>query len=124
MITTQTPQIEVNLLPLSTNNAYIRRPRKSAEYRQYEEYLPLLLPKELILPPAPYRIRFIFYINKGGDYDNPIKQTQDIIAKYYNFNDKDIYEALITKVPTSKKEDRRFIFQILHYDALNPQHHW
>ena len=119
---TETQKIEVNLLPLSTNNAYIR-PRKTAEYRQYEKDLPWLLPK-ITLPPAPYRVRFIFYINKGGDWDNCIKQTQDIIAKHYGFNDKDIYEGLVTKVPTPKKKDRRFVFQILHYDESNPEHHW
>lgn len=45
------------------------------------------------------------------DWDNCIKVSQDIICSFYNINDRDIYRAIIEKIPTKRWEEY-FAFEI------------
>jgi Holliday junction resolvase RusA-like endonuclease len=40
------------------------------------------------------------------DYDNCIKVSQDILCEHFGINDRDIYKAIIEKVPVKKGEER------------------
>ena len=64
----------------------------------------MLLPPRLEVPEGgklEFRIK-VGLSSKNADGDNPIKSTQDIIAKKYKFNDKRIYRWMIEKIDTAK----------------------
>lgn len=81
--------------PLSVNQAWQGKRFKTPKYKEYEaDLFRLLLPMEI--PEAPYEVYYKFgFSSKASDYDNCLKNTQDIIAKKYGFNDKLIKRAVI-----------------------------
>ena len=98
-------EIKLNIKPLSVNEAWQGKRFKTPKYKAYEKELLLRLPK-LNIPQPPYKIYYEFGLsNSQADYDNCIKQLQDILQKKYNFNDCDICEALIRKIKVKKKEE-------------------
>lgn len=95
-------ELRVNIKPLSVNRAWQGRRYKTDAYEAYEMEMLLRLPPGR-LPEPPYRVFYEFgFSNKLCDYDNPVKPTQDCLAKKYGFNDKEIYEAHIKKVLVKK----------------------
>lgn len=94
--------ILVAIKPLSVNAAWQGRRFKSPAYKAYEKELMYRLPP-MKLPLPPYRFNFEFgFSNMQGDWDNPCKCLQDIMAKKYGFNDRDIHEATVRKVKVAK----------------------
>lgn len=95
----------LNIKPLSVNEAWQGRRKKTFKYKQYEiECLSSLKP--LDLPKPPYEIDLIFGMsNVLSDFDNPVKSFVDILQKKYGFNDRDIFKATIEKVKTKKGEE-------------------
>ena len=95
--------------PLSTNEAYIGRKRKTGKYRTYEIILPRALPpKEKINLPDEGPIGLIIragFSNRQSDIDNCIKPFVDILQKVYEFNDNRIYRLEVTKVKVPKGEE-------------------
>jgi Holliday junction resolvase RusA-like endonuclease len=90
--------INLDIKPLSVNEAWQGKRYKTPAYKQYENELLWLLPN-IDLPPPPYKISYIFtFKNKSSDIDNPIKPFQDILCKKYGFDDKDIYEYSVKKM--------------------------
>lgn len=88
--------------PLSVNECWQGRRFKTDKYKAYEKELLYTLPA-LKIPPPPYRIEFEFGMsNVLSDWDNPVKPLQDILQKKYNFNDKDIFEAMVKKKKVSE----------------------
>jgi Holliday junction resolvase RusA-like endonuclease len=93
----------VNIKPLSTNSAWQGKRYKSPAYRAYVQELSLLLPRTIDVPEGRLAIHFVFGLSKeGADYDNCIKQAQDVICGKYGFNDSRIYRAVIDKVIVPK----------------------
>ena len=93
----------LDIKPLSANEAFMGRKRKTAKYRDYEIKLPRMLP-ELELPargPLGLRVR-VGYSNRAADIDNCLKPFIDILQKHYSFNDNRIYFIEVTKVKTEK----------------------
>lgn len=89
--------IRVNIKPLSVNEAWKGRRFKTDKYGIYQNTLLWILPK-IKIPPPPYEIHFRFgFSNASSDWDNPVKPTQDILAKKYGFNDKQIRRAVVEK---------------------------
>lgn len=87
--------IQINIKPLSVNDAWAGRRFKTPEYKKFEHDLTVLLPK-IKLPEPPYEIYLKFgFSSIASDWDNCIKTTQDIIAKKYGFNDKLIKRGVI-----------------------------
>lgn len=87
--------IRVDIKPLSVNEAWKGKRFKTLAYKKYEINLLLMLPK-IVLPPPPYIVHFRFGFSSSlSDWDNPIKPTQDVLAKKYGFNDKLIKRAII-----------------------------
>jgi hypothetical protein len=96
--------IKIHIKPISQNEAYKGRKFKTSTYHAYEKLLTMLLPARLEVPEGgklEFRIK-VGLSSKNADGDNPIKSTQDIIAKKYKFNDKRIYRWIIEKIDTAK----------------------
>lgn len=86
----------IDIKPLSVNEAWQGKRYKTNKYRAYENSLLWLLPNNLNISPPPYKIQFRFGFSCSlSDWDNPVKPTQDILAKKYNFNDKLIRKAVV-----------------------------
>ena len=86
--------VTVKIKPLSVNDAWQGKRFKSDKYKAYSQELLLKLPPRIDLPEGKKQIFFEFGIsNMGGDYDNLIKATQDLISAKYNFNDSQIQEG-------------------------------
>ncbi len=104
----------INIKPMSVNEAWQGKRFKSEKYKLYEKQLPLLL-KKIKLPEPNYEIYFKFgFSSTLSDWDNPVKPTQDILAKYYQFNDKLIRRAIVEVVIVPKGKE--FIeFDIRHF---------
>jgi hypothetical protein len=109
--------IKIELKPLSVNEAWRGRRFKTREYAIFERNLLLLLPSKIELPKSKkYKIHLHFGLSSlNGDGDNCIKQSQDIIAKKYKFNDRIIYKWDIEKFDVPKGKE--FIkFKIEEYE--------
>jgi Holliday junction resolvase RusA-like endonuclease len=97
--------IRIDVKPLSVNETWKGKRYKTNAYLSYEKLLMYLLPK-IEIPKAPYLIKFEFgFSSKGSDWDNPIKPLQDVLQKKYGFNDKDVYEAVVSKKIVKKGEE-------------------
>jgi Holliday junction resolvase RusA-like endonuclease len=94
--------MKVNIKPLSVNQCWQGKRYKTPKYKAYETELMYLLPN-IKLPKPPYEIKFTFgFSSKLSDWDNPIKPFQDILQKRYNFDDRDIFIAVIEKKIVAK----------------------
>jgi Holliday junction resolvase RusA-like endonuclease len=104
----------MNIKPLSCNKAWRGVRYKTDDYKAYEKELLYTLPN-IKLPEPPYQIEYIYgYSSESSDWDNAIKQTTDILAKKYQFNDKLIKRGIIEKVIVPKGQEH-FEFKITHY---------
>ena len=107
---------EINIKPLSVNQAWQGKRFKTPKYKAYCRDLTLLLPKAVKIPDGKLEIHLTFYLSsKLADWDNPIKPTQDIICAKYGINDNRIYRALVEKVDCKKGEEKIY-FNILPYE--------
>lgn len=98
-------EANLNIKPLSINEAYTGRRFKTESYRKYSKLVSLMLPKKKLEEP-PYKIEFEFgFSNVCSDVDNPIKLIQDILQKKYGFNDKDVFEINAKKVIVKKGKE-------------------
>jgi Holliday junction resolvase RusA-like endonuclease len=95
--------LEIPYKPLSVNEAFMGRRFNTKKKTEYEKAVSSHIRNwRLDDVIAPYEIHFRFYIPKAQDYDNCIKCTQDILMEHFNINDKDIYKAVIEKIPVKK----------------------
>ena len=95
----------VNIKPLTVNRAWRGRKFKTPEYKAFEQELYYLLPK-LKVPDGKLEVKYEFGVSsKNADYDNCIKQFQDILSKKYDFNDSKIYKAQIEKADVKKGQE-------------------
>ena len=110
--------IKVDLKPLSVNDAWKGRRYMTDEYKTYKKSLFYLLPQKIEIPDPPFEIHFEFGFSSSlSDWDNPIKPTQDIIAKKYGFNDKLIKKGVV--ISESVKPGKEYIkFKLLHYEKV------
>lgn len=94
--------IKIDIKPLSVNQCFQGKRFKTPKYKAYEKELLFRLPK-IKLPQPPYEVIFTFgFSSKLSDWDNPIKPLQDILQKKYNFNDKDVFKAVVNKIIVDK----------------------
>ena len=94
--------MRINIKPLSVNKVFQGRRFRTKEYDIYEMQVKRLLPK-IELPKGNLSIKYVVgYSNKASDIDNCIKPFQDILSKFYGFNDNLIYHVEIDKVIVSK----------------------
>lgn len=104
--------INLNIKPLSVNEAWQGKRFKTLKYKQYERDMLLLLPTINVVDP-PYRLNItVGFSNKASDLDNILKPFIDILQKKYGINDKHIEILHIEKQIVTKKNE--FIsFEIL-----------
>lgn len=92
--------------PLSVNEAYMGRKRKTAKYRMYEAELPMLLPEIEVPPRGDLGLRVTWgFSSSASDLDNPLKPFLDILQTTYGFNDKRVHELIVHKVKTDKGDE-------------------
>lgn len=105
--------MKIKIKPLSSNQCWVGKLRKTNEYRTYEEELFYLLPNNVKIPEGDLQVWYVWgFSSRGSDYDNPIKPFQDILQNKYGFNDNRIIRAIVDKHIVPKGEE--FIsFQIL-----------
>jgi len=97
---------KLKIKALSVNEAWKGQRYKTPLYKRYEQDLGFLLPYLDVPEDCKLQVHYIFGLSsKASDYDNCIKQFQDIISKYYDFNDNRIYKAVIEKEDVKKGEE-------------------
>ena len=112
------PAIQIHIKPMSVNEAWQGKRYRSKAYLAYEKALLLLLPNTCEVPAeGDLQINFEFGLNTLADWDNPIKPTQDIIAKKYGFNDRRILKGTVIK-NVVKKGEGYFTFSIRGIDEV------
>ena len=107
-------KVKVYIKPMSANQAWKGKRLKTDKYKAYENSLLWILPVSVKLPEPPYQIHYTFgFSSLSSDFDNPIKQTTDILSKRYKFNDKLIKRAIID-IEKVEKGQEFFEFEITH----------
>ncbi len=88
----------VYIKPLSVNQAWQGRRRKSIKYRDYEKELLLKLPILKVSKRIKLSVSMVvYYSNTRSDIDNFIKPFLDILCLKYGFDDKQIYKLSVVK---------------------------
>lgn len=107
--------IKLYIKPLSVNRAYKGRKFPTDALKRYKNTMPLLLPKQLQLPPDKLVLIFRFHFKrKASDVDNCCKAAQDIITSYYGVDDREIYMTLNEKI-INYEEPEYLEFEFLSY---------
>jgi Holliday junction resolvase RusA-like endonuclease len=97
--------ITVNIKPFSVNKAWVGKQRPTSAFKAYKESLHWQLPY-LDTPKGRKAIFIEFgFSSPLSDWDNCIKITQDVIAKKYGFNDREIDQAVISKKKVIKGQE-------------------
>jgi len=108
--------IKIDIKPLSVNEAWRGQRFKTDAYKIFERSLLFMLPKNVIIPEAPFEIHLEFgFSSANSDWDNGIKQFTDVLAKKYGFNDRYIKKGIVVveNVPKGKEYIK---FELKHYD--------
>ena len=107
--------MQIKAKALSVNKCWQGRRFKTQDYKAYEEEILYKL-KPLELPEAPYTLFVeVGLSSKLADIDNVAKPFIDILQKKYGFNDKNIYQLVMTKSDVKKGEEY-LDFSFEHYE--------
>lgn len=89
--------IELQIKPLSVNEAFKGKRFKTPKYDSFIHSMLFLLPK-IDLPKSPYSIDIVFgYSSRASDIDNALKSFLDCLVKKYGFDDREIYQMNVKK---------------------------
>lgn len=105
-------KINLQIKPLSVNDAWRGKRFKTPAYKRYERDMLLMLPTAEITDFRKLKITYGFS-NKASDIDNPTKMVLDILQKKYGINDRYIEFLVLQK--TIVKKGQEFI-EIWFYD--------
>lgn len=95
----------INIKPLSVNEAYTGRRKKTEKYKAYKTSMMYLLPK-IKIPKGNLHVIINFgFSSKGSDLDNPTKQFLDCLQAKYGINDNLIYRIELNKFIVPKKQE-------------------
>ena len=95
----------INIKALSVNQAWQGRRYKTDAYIKYEKDMFLLLPN-LEIPEGDLRLIIsVGFRAERSDIDNIAKPFIDILQKRYKFNDKRIYQLIMTKFIVKKGDE-------------------
>lgn len=113
--------MKIDIKPLSVNQCWQGKRFKTPKYKSYELELMYRLP-DIKLPAPPFEIYFKFgFSSKLSDWDNPIKPLQDILQKRYEFDDRDIFKAIVEKeIVPGGKDYIEFKIKQLDKQIMNP----
>jgi Holliday junction resolvase RusA-like endonuclease len=116
-------EFRLNAKPMSVNEAYVNNYRggsaKSGAYIRYQYDIEMQLNALFTESPnigerIPLKIDYDFYFpiykkdttilsKTAGDVTNCIKAIEDILAKYFNFNDSQVVTSTQTKIQSLEK---------------------
>lgn len=105
-------KINLQIKPLSVNEAWAGKRFKTPKYKRYERDVLLMLPNAEITDFSKVKITYGFS-NKASDIDNPTKMVLDILQKKYGVNDRDIEYLVLQKVIVKKGQE---FIEIWFYD--------
>lgn len=92
----------LDIKPLSVNEAWKGRRFKTDKYKKYQYDLLFILPK-MEVPKGFLHLSLEFgFSNSASDFDNPVKCFVDCLQKKYRFNDKMIKRCTIDVKKTKK----------------------
>lgn len=99
--------INLQIKPMSVNDAWQGRRFKTPEYRKYQKAMLMLLPSSVkIEKDVKLSIQLWYgFSSKASDIDNPCKLVLDILQKKYKFNDSQVYELIQHKDIVKKGEE-------------------
>jgi Holliday junction resolvase RusA-like endonuclease len=87
----------VYIKPLSVNEAWKGRRMKTDKYIEYSKAVLECLPK-VYLPRPLLAVHYHFGLSsKSSDWDNCIKEWQDLLSVHYGFNDNEIMVGIVSK---------------------------
>lgn len=99
-------KIQINMKPLSVNDAWKGRRFKTDAYKSYEQSVLFLLPKIKRFPKPPYLVAIDLSVSThNADIDNPVKPILDILQKKYGFNDRDVVQLHVRKYLVFKGQE-------------------
>jgi Holliday junction resolvase RusA-like endonuclease len=88
---------KIDIKPLSVNQAWVGKLRKTNKLTKYNRDINLILPKASI-PDGNLKLSIVFgFSSKASDIDNPLKPFIDCLQNRYGFDDKNIYELNVKK---------------------------
>ncbi len=97
--------MKIQIKPLSTNALHVGKRYSSKDYLIFEKELYYQLPP-MTFPKENICLNVVFgYSNKSMDIDNGLKGLIDVLAKKYEFNDKEIYELHVFKEIVKKGKE-------------------
>jgi len=97
--------MKIQIKPLSVNECWQGRRFKTKAYKDYENWVMLLLPK-LEIPEGNLNLTIEYGLsNVTSDIDNPTKPFLDILQKKYGFNDSRIYSLNLKKIKVPKGQE-------------------
>ena len=113
---------EINLQPLSQNQAWAGKRYKTANYKEYEKNLInhfRLLDLPRIEPGEKFCVYYEWSITNRVDNSNCVKLFEDILCKYLQVNDRDVL-AFYSRKNVVKKADSSIKFALFatEYDLL------
>lgn len=97
--------IKLLIKPLSVNSLYKGRRFRTNEHDTYKRQLAGLLPDNVKIGEPPYKLTLEFGTCKSQDLDNNVKGFLDSLVNKYNFDDRDVYELHLRKVPVKKSHE-------------------
>lgn len=97
-------KVQLNVKPLSVNEAWKGKRYKTRKYSLFEREMLLKLPACKIDSCTELFIRFGFS-SKLSDIDNPVKMVLDVLQKKYGFNDRDIFRLTVEKEIVKKGDE-------------------
>jgi len=90
---------------MSVNKAWRGRRFKTDIYKVFEQEVYYSLPP-LTIPDGKLEVYYKFGVsNKLSDWDNPIKQFQDVLTKKYGFDDRQIHRGIVEKEVVEKGKE-------------------
>jgi Holliday junction resolvase RusA-like endonuclease len=99
-------QRQINIKPLSVNQAWAGRRFKTPKYKAFEKEMLLILPNIKIDLNARLRLDIVFgYSSRASDIDNGLKPLLDCLQKKLGINDNKIYELNVKKEIVKKGKD-------------------
>ena len=93
--------MRIYINPMTVNKAWQGRRFKTPAYKAYEKELMAKL-RPMNIPKGNLSVSYTFGMNTLADWDNPIKPFQDVLQKYYGFDDRRILSAVVKKVVVKK----------------------
>ena len=99
---------KIHIKPLSVNKVWQGRRFKTKDYKQYEELVTLALPNGKLGIPVGEALSLELTVglsSKNADLDNVCKPFLDILQKKYKFNDRRVYNIIMTKMSVAKGKE-------------------